>query len=137
MVHQNGEAGDVCEVDMVDIEPVGVLDEDTVIRKDTRERLAVTLRNAHRFFESWAVAVDGEVGELDPAAMLATQNGAPMKGVRHAQDASISGDGEIVRAVGQAQFGRHGRYAGRQMKDSGAWNSQRDKQRKQTIFAPG
>jgi len=104
MIHQDGEVGDVGEIDMVHLHTVGVFDENAIVRIEGRERL-VAGRERERFFECCAVTIDREIAEGNVAATLATQNGPALETGGRSQDGVIADDGEVMRAGRQPKLG--------------------------------
>ena len=134
MIHQDGEIGDVGEIDMVHRHAIGVFNENAVIRIETRKGF-IAIRQWQRLLERRAVAVDGEITEDHVATTPATQNCSAVEGRGRTQDGVVAGDDEIVRAIRQPKLGRNFDCAGRQMNRAGRGKAESDEQREdQALF---
>jgi len=63
---------------MIDREPVGILDQNAVVREKSRET-PVGGRERQRLFERLAISVNRKVAKIDAAAAVTTQNRASLK----------------------------------------------------------
>lgn len=102
---QNRVVRDVRNADAVNSNAGAILDENSVIRIDRGKRITAR-RNRHRPLEVRAIAVDRDSVQLDVAASTATQDGASMEVTHRSQNGLAAEDLEVVRAVGNADFGR-------------------------------
>src|SRR5579864_5051641 len=118
MIYQDGEVGDVGEIDMVHRHAVGVFDENAVTRIEARERLAAGWQRK-RFFQRLPVAIYREVAEGNVAAVLTAQNRAAVEVRGRAQDRVIANDSEIMRAGREPELRRYFDRAGPQMHGTG------------------
>src|SRR5271170_5248008 len=100
MIHQYGETGDGGEIQMIGRESDRVLDQDTVIRNETREAFFggwQRQRLAHRI----PIPVNREVAKGDAPAVAAAQNRTAVKVGSGSKRAVIpAGNGQVVGAVG-------------------------------------
>jgi hypothetical protein len=78
MGDEHGEVGDVREVDMIDSEAVAIFDQNAVVEKEAREA-RTGRRHRHGLSERLAIAVNGEICEMDAKAAFATDDGSSTK----------------------------------------------------------
>jgi hypothetical protein len=104
MADQRGEVRDADEIYALDREAVGIFHQNAIVREHAGESF-VRRREGQRPFESRAIAIDREVGEVDVTAAPATEDGAAVELGGSPERGVIASDRKLMRTVRKLELG--------------------------------